>query len=331
MKEIKESVGIDVSKETIDVHLFVKKASAKFQNSKTGFKDLLRWVKSEAGSVDTAIFCFEHTGMYSLTLATFLSESDIRFAMVPALQIKRSLGIVRGKNDVVDAQRIAAYCHMRRNEIKLTVLPSKELLKIKSLLNMRERMVAQRAGYLTSVKEMQLIYSIKDHPELFNTQYKVSQALEESIKVIEKKINQLIKADPETKRLYDLLTSIKGIGPVVATNLIVITNCFTAFESSRQLACYCGLAPFERQSGSSIKSRSRVSHYANKKLKVLLNLAANSAVKSEPELREYYNRRVQAGKSKISTLNIVGNKLLGRAFAVVKRGTKYVEIHQWAA
>jgi transposase len=331
MKEFKESLGIDVSKETIDVHLHVKGVSEKFDNKQGGFKKLLNWVKSHVGDLKAVIFCFEHTGIYSMALATFLSEADQPYSMVPALQIKRSLGIVRGKNDLIDAQRIARYSYMHRNEIKQTVLPSKELGKIKNLLSLRERMVAQRAGYVTSLGEMKLIFSSKENKELFKTQQDQITALTKSITTIEKAINKLIKESPEVKELYDLLTSIKGIGNIVAINLIVVTNCFTAFQNSRQLACYCGTAPFEKQSGTSIKSGSRVSHYANKKMKVLLNLAASNAIQTDPELRTYYYRRIEKGKSKMSTLNIVRNKLLHRAFAVVKRRTKYVEIQKWAA
>lgn len=331
MKEFNESVGIDVSKETIDVHLHVKSVGEKFENNKTGFKRLLRWVASTAGDLKSVIFCFEHTGMYSMSLATYLSETNQPYAMVPALQIKRSLGIVRGKNDKIDAQRIARYCYMHRNEIKQTILPCKELLKIKSLLGLRERMVAQRAGYKTSVGEMKLVFNTKENQELFNTQQEQIKTLGKSIKTIERTISDLIGENTAIKELYELLTSIKGIGNIVAINLILITNCFTAFQNSRQLACYCGIAPFDNQSGTSIKSKSRVSHYANKKLKALMNLAASSAIQSEPELRAYYLKRIENGKSKMSTLNIIRNKLLHRAFAVVKRGTKYVEIHKWAA
>ena len=123
MKEIKESVGLDVSKLTLDAHLHCLKVSSRFANDKKGFKALLLWVKSHVGDFSRVIFCFEHTGVYSMLLAQFLTKQEIFFAMVPALQIKRSMGLVRGKNDVVDAKRIAEYCHLRRNSIKQTTLP----------------------------------------------------------------------------------------------------------------------------------------------------------------------------------------------------------------
>jgi len=106
---------------------------------------------------------------------------------------------------------------------------------------------------------------------------------------------------------------------------------FRGFEDSRKFACYAGIAPFEKQSGTSLKMKSRVSHYANKKIKSLLNLSASTAVQSDPELKAYYQRRVENGKSKMSTLNIIRNKIVHRIFAVVKRGTPYVPLYQHAA
>lgn len=331
MKEINESVGIDVSKDTLDAHIYGKKVSAKFSNNQAGYKRLINWAKEHGGSLESVIVCFEHTGIYSLSLATCLEQNRLSFAMVPALEIKRSMGMVRGKNDAVDAQRIAEYAFLRRHSIRRTVLPGKRILQLKALLSLRERMVAQRAGYTASSTELKLAFSVKEYKELFKAQAAVVATLTKQIKILEAKIRQLINDDSEVKGLYELVTSIKGIGLIVAANLIVTTNSFMNFENSRQLACYCGIAPFEKQSGTSLRTKSRVSHYANKKLKVLLNLAANSVVQKDAELKRYYERRLAEGKSKMSILNIVRNKLLHRVFAVVKRRTPYVEIQKWAA
>ena len=127
------------------------------------------------------------------------------------------------------------------------------------------------------------------------------------------------------------MVSVKGVGLVLASNFLASTNCFTAFKNSRKFACYAGIAPFEKQSGTSLNSKSRVSHYANKRLKSLLHLSATSAIQADPELKAYYQKRVKSGKSKMSTLNIVRNKIVNRIFAVVSRGTPYVPLYQHVA
>ncbi|NEN21963.1 IS110 family transposase [Cryomorpha ignava] len=109
MKNYNETVGVDISKLTIDVHLHLINQHKQFANNAKGFKALLAWIKKHKVKSDEVYFCFEHTGLYSLSLAAFLAEKNILFSMVSGLEVKRSMGVVRGKNDKVDAARIAEY------------------------------------------------------------------------------------------------------------------------------------------------------------------------------------------------------------------------------
>lgn len=329
MKKLLETLGVDVSKKTLDAHLYVADTHHQFNNNLEGFQTMIRWAK-ETGAVKVSalLICFEHTGLYGMQLAAYLESKKMFYCMIPALEIKRSLGMVRGKDDKVDAKRIASYAHLRRETIKQTKLPSLLLQKLKQLLSLRDNMVVQRAGYKAKFGELKRVYKKTEIEVLLNTQEKLVRELSKAIKNMENEILALIKSDPEVYKVYQLVTSIKGVGFIVAANLIVITQCFTTFENSRKLACYCGVAPFEKRSGSSLKTKAKVSHYANKKMKTLLNLAASSAIQSNEELKAYYQRRVEKGKSKMSSLNIIRNKILHRVFAVVNRGTPYVEIYQ---
>ena len=113
--------------------------------------------------------------------------------------------------------------------------------------------------------------------------------------------------------------------------LIAYTNAFTKFNDTRKFASFCGIAPFPNSSGTSIKGRTKVSHLANKKIKSLLDLCAKSAIQSNPEMKNYYQKRIEQGKNKMSTINIIRNKILSRVFAVVKRQTPYVDFMKFAA
>ncbi|MDR1120095.1 MAG: IS110 family transposase, partial [Dysgonamonadaceae bacterium] len=117
----------------------------------------------------------------------------------------------------------------------------------------------------------------------------------------------------------------------VATYLIVYTHNFTRFANWRKFACYCGIAPFEYQSGTSVRGRTQVSSIANKRVKKMLHLAAICAIHFDTELREYYLRRQAEGKTKMAVINIVRNKLVSRAFAVVKRWTPFVDIKKYVS
>ena len=330
--KFKETLGIDVSKKTIDVSFHLISAVHKFDNSVKGFKALLRWVKKQSGlNQDQILICFEHTGLYSLPLAVFLTEKKIAYWIESGLKIKRSLGLARGKNDIVDAKRIAEYAYMRRDQLKPFELPSINVLKLQKLLSLRERMVKQRAGYSASKTECKSFLKQKDYEPLFSKLNKMIHYLGKQIDAIEKEIKTLIDSDQKMKVLYRLIISVKGVGLVLASNLLVSTNCFTAFKNSRKFACYAGIAPFGNQSGTTLNTKPRVSHFANKRLKSLLYLSAISAIQADPELKAYYQKRVEMGKSKMSTLNIIKNKIVNRIFAVVSRGTPFVPLFQHAA
>ncbi|MEZ5037261.1 MAG: IS110 family transposase [Chitinophagales bacterium] len=98
-------------------------------------------------------------------------------------------------------------------------------------------------------------------------------------------------------------------------------------SNPRSLACHCGVAPFERSSGL-FKGKARVSHMANKRLKTALHMAALSAMKLDKELKQFYERKVAEGKSKMSVINAIRNKLIHRIFAVIKRATPYQKDYQ---
>jgi transposase len=99
--------------------------------------------------------------------------------------------------------------------------------------------------------------------------------------------------------------------------------------TAKKLAYYCGVAPFKHQSGSSIKGKTKVSPLANKKMKALLNMAALSAKKYDVEIKEYYQRKVAEGKNKMSVLNAIRCKIIGRAFAVISRNSPFVNIQKF--
>jgi transposase len=148
-------------------------------------------------------------------------------------------------------------------------------------------------------------------------------ALTKQITRIEAEIKETLKSNSDLQKNYDLLLSIKGVGPVLATYMLVYTDNFTKFDGARQFACYAGIAPFPYRSGSSIRGRTKVSQLGFRKIKSILHLAACIAIQFNPELRSYYQRRLAEGKSKMSSLNIVRNKLVFRVFAVIKDQRPY--------
>jgi transposase len=330
----KNFVGIDVSKKHLDAALIVNQRYStplhlKFSNDASGFADFARWLKKQDVALDQSlVLVIEHTGLYQNLVVGFCATHHIALCAEQANQIRWSLGLQRGKSDKLDAARIALYGFKNRDTIVSQAVPPAAIGQIKRLLAARERLVNARKQLLTSVQELKGFVDEKEVQMLEKMQAPAVKKLEAAIHKSEAAIDALIKSDEAMHTNYKLVLSIKGVGKITAWSLIVYTCNFTRYVKGKQLACYCGVVPFKHESGSSIKGKSRVSHMANKDLKVLLHMGAVSAIQHDANLKQYYQRKVAEGKHRMSALNAVRNKLVLRICAVVERQTPYVENYQ---
>ena len=322
MENVLQVVGVDLSKEFIDLRFYQTKNHLRIENARTGFKQMISWLKKSTKELSGIILVMEHTGLYSFCFEKFLFEKGIRFSKVNPVDIKFTIGITRGKSDKIDAARIAQYGAEKQDRLQIQTQTSKALEDLKMLNTSRDKLVRTRASLKTCVEEFRNIGMADREPPL-RAQLKIIQSLDKEIKVLDDQIQATIRQESEIKQTYALLTSITGVGAVVATNVIVKTENFKRFSNSRKFACYCGIAPFEHSSGTSIRGKTRVNHMADKSMKTLLDLAAKAAIRCDPELQAFFQKRTAAGKPKMSTLNIVRNKVVARMFAVVKRQTPY--------
>ena len=319
-------IGADLSKKTIDLASPYSGQHLKVSNDLNGFKQLIKWLKEQSTDTSTVKMVMEHTGLYSYRLEQFLYQQHISYFKVSSLAIKRSMGMVRGKSDKQDAVRIARYGVEKADQLNDWQLPDQNMFRLQKLHALRAKLVGYRASLLTAVKEMQALFELKNTDVLIKSQLDLIKGHDVQIEKIEQEIARIIQEDQSINQNYQLLQSIKGVGKVLALACIIKTDNFKKFSSARKFACYCGTAPFEHSSGSSIRGKTRVSHMADKSMKTLLDLAAKCAIRYDKELRGYYQRRIQQGKVKMSTINVVRNKLLYRIFAIIKRQTPYSEL-----
>jgi transposase len=324
--DIKEVIGIDVGKKLNEARIHTNQKIFEFENNISGFRVFEKWVmKNVECQKNEILFAFEHTGLYSYPISVYFSEKEYLYVVIPGLELKRSTGIARGKDDKIDAKRIAIYAYEKRNSLKFYKLPQEEIIQIKRLLSLREKLVKQRAGYKGTLGEYKAFFKRKNNKMLFDVHERMINELSKQIKKLEKKLDDIVNNDQQMKQMYELIISIKGVGSQTALFLIVYTEKFTKFDSWRKFASYCGIAPFPNRSGISIRGRTKVSNLANKKIKSLLDLCAKTSIQYNPEMKLYYEKRVKQGKPKMSTINIIRNKILSRIFAVVQRGTPYVD------
>lgn len=323
-------LGVDLAKNWMDCVHHASGAYLRIENNAQGFKALFKWLQRQNIAPATTLIVMEHTGLYSFLFEGFLHRKAVAFVKVPALQIKRSMGLQRGKSDKVDAQRIAAYGYEKRERLEAEAPRSAALQQLQRLQATRKRLVETRAALRCSLKEYQHIGLPKKDP-VIAAQQAVIKTLDTQIEKLEKEIKEQVAKDAAVEKNVSLLKTIPGVGQVLAVETVVKTANFTRFSKPKKFCCQAGTAPFAHTSGSSLKGKTKVSPLADKALKTLLDLAAKCAIQYDKELKTYYQRRVQMGKSKMSTINIVRNKIIYRMFAVVKRGTPFVENYLQAA
>jgi transposase len=328
--QLQSYVGIDVSKLTIDVCvLFVngEQYHQQFHNSVEGFSEMGSWLwNKDFFSIKKSLFCMEHTGLYTRQLVSFLLKLEAKVWMESALHLKRSMGMTRGKSDKVDSFRIARYAMTNVDRAVFVSVTSSTLQRLKDLMSHRERLGKAIQAIKVSVQELSRIDKATGK-ELEKLNAYALKGLLKSKLMVEARMLQMINQDEAIKNLYNLVTSVKCVGKVLATELIIYTNGFTRMDNTSQLACYCGVAPFEHTSGTSIRGRMGTSNFANMNLKSTLHMAAVSATRFVPDIKQYYERKVSEGKHKMCVINAIRNKLIKRVMAVVKRGTPYSEIY----
>lgn len=328
MHKFNHFVGIDISKLSFDVALikYSDKTiifSAIFCNDAKGFKALLSWLKKEQVDFSETLFCMEFTGVYSQSIAHFLTDKKAHLWVEMSLKIIRSMGIQRGKNDKVDAQRIALFALKNQSDFVPYQLPRKAIQCIKILLNTRETLIQTRSKLTVQIHE-----TARADKALSNITNqcvrKTLQTLAADIKKTEARIQQFIDEDEELRHLQDIVTSVPGVGKITFYYLLYFTNAFQNYSSPKQLACYCGVVPFEYTSGSSVKGKPRVHSMANKTMKRLLHTAALSAIQHCEEMSQYYLRKQKEGKNKMLILNNIRNKIVLRIAAVVHNDKPYI-------
>lgn len=322
-------IGVDVSESSLDSAICESDHKAKFfkkiGNDYKQICSFLRGLKKKYSS-ESLWVCFEHTGNYGLLLAACLEQENITYSMISSLEIKKSLGLVRGKNDQIDAIRIAEYSSVHAHKLPETKLPSKALLKIKSLLSYRRQMVKLRSQLKNSLKAMQLMEVHLDDQDISTRIQNQIKSYDKEINEIEREIEKCIKENEALAENYSYAVSVTGVGLIITAFMLVYTNNFTSFPDARKFSCFAGIAPFEHSSGKSIKGKTKISSYRNKNIKTLLHNGVNSAINFDPQIKAYYKRKIEEGKDKRLVKNNIACKIVSRVFATVKRKTPYVTL-----
>lgn len=328
-------IGIDFSKEKFDAAIIlaegVVETSARvfneFKNSVTGYRQLVKWVTANTNGIEPSLwlFCGENTGGYSLGLSNFLYGKGYDMWLENAKSIKDASGIRRLKSDRADAAMVAEYA-MRNYDRAIMYEPlSESLLQLRELFLYRQMVVSHKRSF--EVRRGEKILTMEKSPiktTISLSERHIVMELNKEIAKIDEKIADTIQSDEELKNIYDIVTSVPGIGAQNAVSLMVYTGMFRKFDfNPRKIASYYGVAPFGRDSGTSVHTDPHVHYMANKLLKAILTQAALAATVYNPVIKSYYNKLLMRGKKKQVALNNVKNKLIHIVTAMVRNNQKF--------
>ena len=323
-------IGIDFSKEKVDVAIISAEGLAEtsvrvfneFKNSVSGFKQLVKWVGQNSNAIDQQLwlFCGENTGDYSKPMCNFLYGKGFDMWLENAKCIKDTSGIRRLKSDRADASMIAEYAMRNYDKAVMYEPLSESLAQLRELFLYRQMVVRHRCSFQVRRGEKKLTMEKSSVKTMISQSGRhIVSELNKEIEKIDKRIESLIDSDEELTQVFSIVTSIPGIGTQNAVCLMVYTDNFRKFNyDSRKIACYYGIAPFGKDSGTSVHTDPHVHYMANRQIKAMLTQAALAAVSFNQSIASYYSRLIARGKKKQVALNNVKNKLIHIATAMVK-------------
>lgn len=327
--EYKYFIGVDIAKHTLDFTVLqgsITLLHDTVNNNKTAIQEWLNKVmtKHKAGG-KKSLFCVENTGLYTTLLQKELVRRKVPFWLESPLQINLSMGMQRGKNDKVDSLRIAQYAYTNYKKAILWQQPREVIEYLKMLRSIRERLLTVQGILKRQLTEAKGFIKLSVGQRLREHCHGSLAAIKTDLEKVNKAIIGTVTGDEHLHQLFGWLISVRGIGPVLAIEMLIATNEFKNFNSPKKFACYCGVAPFRYLSGVSLQSKGKVSRRANQRMKRLLHIAALSVIRCESDYRQYYQRKVEEGKSKMSVLNAIRNKIIFRAFACVREERCYAD------
>lgn len=305
-------LGIDVAKGKFDVVLMRadgKRRWRTFANNPEGFGALLGWLEKQQALPVHA--CLEATGTYGLALAQHLHQGGQQVSVVNPACIKAfgDSELSRTKTDKVDAGVIARFCVAMRPAPWQPLAP--EVMKLQGLVRRVESLQGMAGQERNRLAAPGLAEPVRESVE------RTLGMLEEEMKRLREQIKDHVDGHPALKQQQELLTSIQGIGEATA-NLLLAEFSGRDFHKAREVAAYAGLVPQERQSGSSVRGRARLSKKGNGRLRKSLYWPAIVAMRHNPVLAAFARRLREAGKPKMVVIAAVMRKLLHIAFGVLK-------------
>ena len=277
MKQIKFFIGIDVSKEWLDMCIILEEEVIHRQQIKNKEAAIRKWLKQTQKqygySMQDSLFTMEFTGIYNYHLLELLHQAGANIWLIPGLEINASRGLQRSKNDKDDAKLIAEYAMKNLKKVRLWKKPRTVLKQLAALLMMRDKLMTSKHQYETTLKEHKSFSTKEEYLIIKDYSSTMLKTIRQDLKTIEHQIKDIIEGDEQLKELNEYITSVDGVGIITSANTLVETNEFLDISEPKKFSNHSGVVPHKDESGKKIK-KPKVSHKANKKMKKLKYLLA---------------------------------------------------------
>lgn len=336
MNASKQSVGIDISKKSFTACICTSLEDEKltfsevrtFNNECKGFNQLTRWVARQHKDFSDAplVFLMEATGVFHESLTYYLYEIKKTVHVVLPNTSKHyfsSLNI-KTKTDKLDAQVLARFGVERKH--KAWIAPDPSLLEIRNLTRYYVQLLEQKTALNNIKLHKESAHDVQAFILRSNTS--LIKQLDKQIERCKKEIERLIHSNQKLKIKVEKLLTIKGVGLITIATIIAETQGFSQITNAKQLASYAGYDVVHRESGSSIKGKSRISKKGNRYIRNALYFPAMVACRFNPDLKKVYLRIVKKKASKMIAQVAIQRKLLVLIYTLWKNGTTYIEDYQ---
>jgi transposase len=292
-------------------------------NCPEGFIAFGQWLKEQGADPAATVICLENTGVYGEALSYTLAAQGWRLAVEAPHAIKKAMSPDHRKSDDIDCRQIAEYAYRYADRLSVWTPPEPVLEQLQVLLTTREQYVEQMTAHKNTLTQIRL--KVVRTPLAEESLTRVIDGYKEQIQRLDQEMKKLVSGHPTFGPLNALVTSIPGVGFLLATNLLVLTKGFAESTDPRRLASRLGVCPLPCQSGTSLYKRDRARRYGHHRLRKLLHLAAMSLRTHNQLFKLYFLRKVQEGKPKLLVLNNIANKLLRVICAVVNSKTPFID------
>jgi transposase len=311
-------LGIDIAKLKFNVCLIQMSGKLRhkvFSNTATGFEQLRDWLSKQG--IESVHACLEATGTYGESLALSLHQAGHIVSLINPAATKAFAAsrLSRTKTDRVDAELIARFCQAQQPPAWRP--PSQEVRELQALVRRLESLIEMRV-----MEENRLSSGIMVDPVRQSVEELINH-LNEQIKRTEELIRQHINNHPTLKQQSQLLDSIPGIAETTAALLLSEITDITQYRSARQVAAYAGLVPRERQSGTSVRGRTRLSKIGNARLRKALYFPAITALRCSSFFKAWAEGLQERGKCKMTVICAVMRKLIHLVYGVLKTGKPF--------